>query len=139
MYYIFWISKYATGPTDRLDTIQDHQLFLVALIVFSQSAGSNWDVSATHSGTVQFYPTADEVKNGIQANEYPIVSRTYKDAKFKEYAGSSLGPRGQGANVPWDLPWLCHRKVYTSTNMGMKVLLLRRRRKILYFWVIEVS
>ena len=29
------------GPADRLDTIQDHQLFLVALIIFRQSAEPN--------------------------------------------------------------------------------------------------
>ena len=95
MYYIFWISKYATGPTDRLDTIQDHQLFLVALIVFSQSAGSNWNVRAMHSGTVRFYPT-DEIKNGVQTNEYPIVSGT-KMLNLKNVQGLALG---QGAKGP---------------------------------------
>ena len=53
-HYLLWISKYASDPADRLDTIQDHRLFLVDLIVFSHSAGPNWDVRALHSGTIRF-------------------------------------------------------------------------------------
>ena len=76
MYYIFWISKYTTGgPADRLDTIQDHQMFLVALIVSVSPRGrtETLGLRSTHAGTVRFYPT-DEIRNGVLANEYPIVS-----------------------------------------------------------------
>ena len=39
--FLLRIYKYANDPADRLDTIQDHRLFLVALIVFTQSVGPN--------------------------------------------------------------------------------------------------
>ena len=67
--------KYANDSADRLDTIEDHRLFLVALIVFSQSVGSNWDARALHSGTISFYPI-DEVQNGVHDTKYPIISGT---------------------------------------------------------------
>ena len=77
------------GPADRLDTIQDHRLFLVAFIVFSQPTGPNLDVRAPRSSRVRFYLT-NEIQNGVQANEYPIVSDTRK-LNLKECTGSSLG------------------------------------------------
>ena len=131
MYYFFWISKYATGPADLLDTIQDHQLFLVALIVLSQSARSKWDDRATHPGTIRFYPT-DKIKNDVPTNEYPIVSGT-RMLNLKECAGSSLGLRGQGSNDPWDLPLTILLQGLNLDEYGNEKVLLRRRREILNF------
>ena len=59
-HYILWIFKYAIRLADQLGTIHDHQLFLGALICFSQSAEPNWDVRALYSVTIRFYPT-DEI------------------------------------------------------------------------------
>ena len=61
-HYLLRLSKYAHGHADRLDvdTTQGHLLFLVGLIVFSQSAGPNRDVRALLSYTIRFYPT-DEI------------------------------------------------------------------------------
>ena len=57
----------------------------------------------------------------------------YKDAKFKEYAGYSLEPRGQGANGPYRISLDYATGRSEPQNVGLKVVLLRRRHEILLF------
>ena len=95
--YLLQIYKCANDPADRLDTIQDHRLFSVALIVFTQSVDPTETLGLCILVQLAFIPN-----RGAESESQPESELLGVVAAIQE---------SESESEPMKLPWLRLRNV----------------------------